>query len=146
VAAVQQRAQHAEIGHGDVRSNGSEDFRMVVAGEHGDGGNAAVTGGFHVVGHVPDEGGFVRIEGVGFEDAVDDLALVEHAGVGGFEEIAQAELVHLPLEGGGVHGSQDKSADAAAGAPFELFPGMGEDGDGRDRLIEGRAEVGLEFL
>ena len=99
LAAVEQGAQHAEIGDGDVRADGGEDFRVVVAGEHGDRGDAAVAGGFHVVGHVADEGGFRGIESVGFEDPVDHLALVEHAGVGGFEQIAEAEIVHLALEG-----------------------------------------------
>ena len=119
---------------------------MVVAGEHGDRGHAAVAGGFDVVGHVADEGGFGGVEAVGVEEAVDELALVEHAGVGGFEVVAQAEIVHLALEGERVHGGEDKRADAECGAPLELFAGVGQHGDRGDGGGEGLAEVGFQFV
>ena len=77
---------------------------------------------------------------------MDHLAFVEHAGVGGFEEVAQAEFVQLPLEGGGVHRGEHEGADAERGAPFEFFAGVREHGDRSDRGIEGRAEMGFEFL
>ena len=87
----------------------------------------AVAGGFHVVGHVADESGFGGIEAVGFKNLVDDLAFVEHAGVGGFKQIAQAEIVHLALEGDGVHRGEHEGADAERGAPFEFLAGVGQD-------------------
>ena len=39
-----------------------------------------------------------------------------------------------------------KRADAEGGAPFEFFAGVGQHGDGRDGGVEGRAEMGFEFL
>jgi len=105
-----------------------------------------VAGGFHIVGHVADEGGLGGGEAVGCEDAVDDFPLVEDTGVGGLEMLTQAEFVHLALKGEGIHGGEDKAADAEGGAPFEFFAGVGENGDGSQGVVESRAEVGFEFF
>ena len=93
VAARQQFAQHAEVRHGEVRPHLGQQFRMVVAGEHRDRCHAAVARGFHIVGHISHKGGFGRVEGVSFQNPVDHLAFVEHAGIGGFEKIAEAEFI-----------------------------------------------------
>ncbi len=83
---------------------------------------------------------------MGLKDLVNDVAFVEDAGVGGFEVFAEAEVVQLALEGEGVHGGEDEAADAEGGAPFELFAGVGQDGDGGEGGVESGAEMGFEFF
>ena len=102
--------------------------------------------GVDVVRHVADEGAFRRGQLVAFQDAEDPLALVEHAGVGRFEKVRQPEVVELPVEGIAVHAGEDESAHAVVAAPFQLFPGVGQDRDRGLRCREGLAEMDLQLV
>lgn len=118
---------------------------MVVAGENGDGRDAAVARGLDIVSHVADECRFLGVEAVLGEDLVDDIALVDDAGVSCLKVVAKSEIIHLALEGESVHGSEDEGANAEGGAPFELFAGVWEDGDGGEGGVEGGSEMRFEF-
>jgi hypothetical protein len=119
---------------------------MVVASENRNRGNAAMAGGLNIVRHIADEGGLCRGELVSGEDPVNHFTLVQHPGIGGLEVVAKPEIVHLALEGEGVHRGQDEAADAEGGAPFQLLAGVRQDGDGSDRVVKGRAEMCFEFF
>lgn len=83
--------------------------------------------GFHIMGHVPDEGGFRWFEAVIGKDAVNQHSFVENARIGRFEVILEAEFGKLRMERVRVHRGENKHADAKCRTPFQLFTGIGKD-------------------
>ena len=138
--------QHPEIGHRDVRPDRRENLRMVVSGEHCDGGNTAVARGLDVMRHVPDKGGFPAIQRMCLDDEIDQLPFVEDARVGLFEEILHAEFVELPEKRIRIHRGENKHPHSARARPFQLLPRVGQHGHRADRRVERRAEMRFQLL
>lgn len=98
----------------------------VESGEEGDGSDASVAGGFHIVDHVANKGGFRGIELVFSEDRADFFPFVVDLDVGGLEGVANAKAGRLEIEMRGLDGAEKKDAVAGGSAEIEDFQGTGE--------------------
>jgi len=118
----------------------------VVAGEDSAGADAAVAGGGDVVIHVANKEGLFRPEIVIFENAVDGIPFVGHAGIGFAEEVVHAQTAGLVLEVGLVNGAEKKNGEFAGVTVFEDLARSGQKGDGVMKLPENLPENFLELV
>ncbi len=138
--------EDVEVIDHEVRFGGGDDFREFVAGEDGDRADAAGFGGVDIVAHVADHDGVVGGEIVLGEEGGDAFAFIEDTGVDAFEEVVESEMGGLAFDGVLGCAGEDEEAEIASGAGFEVFAGVGDDGDGLAGGAEGAVPDGVEFF
>ena len=123
-----------------------DDLGEFVAGEDGDRADAAGFGGVDIVAHVADHDGVVGGEIVFGEKGGDAFAFIEDTGVDAFEEVVEAEVGGLTFDGVLGGAGEDEETEIACGAGFEVFAGVGDDGDGLAGGAEGAVPDGVELF
>ena len=87
-----------------------------------------------------------RITAVFGEEGGDAFAFIEDTGVDAFEEVVEAEVSGLTFDGVLGGAGEDKETEIACGAGFEVFAGVGDDGDGLAGGAEGAVPDGVELF
>ena len=138
--------EDVEVIDHEVWFRGGDDFGEFVACEDGDRADAAGLGGVDIVAHVADHDGVVGGEIVLGEEGGDAFAFIEDTGVDAFEEVVEAEVGGLTFDGVLGGAGEDEETEIACGAGFEVFAGVGDDGDGLAGGAEGAVPDGVELF